>query len=70
MVEGQAITARTIKDAYRLRVKEMHPDRHHGRPAEELVAVQRRFQELQAAYDVLRDDHKRKVYDGGGHVDH
>eukprot|EP00892_Ulva_mutabilis_P001209 jgi/Ulvmu1/11089/UM070_0004.1 len=68
--DEQPITEATVKEAYRRRVKEMHPDRHHGRPAAEQAAVRRRFQELQAAYEVLRDARKRKVYDGGGHVDH
>lgn len=63
------VSAAAVKEAYRRCVKELHPDRHHGRPPHEQAAVRQRFQELQAAYEVLRDDHKRKVYDAGGTVE-
>lgn len=64
-----AITSHTIKEAYRQRVKDLHPDRHHGRPEREQAAVRERFQELQAAYEVLRDDAQRKLYDAGRSVE-
>jgi curved DNA-binding protein CbpA len=39
-----------LHDAYRELVKRHHPDRNHGSPEST-----RRFQEIQAAYDELRD---------------
>ncbi len=45
-----------IKRAYRRRVKELHPDRAGPEAT-------RAFQEVQEAYEVLRDPVKRAVYD-------
>ena len=61
--------SQAVKQAYRRQVKRLHPDRHGGLPASQQAALQKEFQELQAAYEVLRDVQKRKVYDAGGHVD-
>lgn len=58
-----------VKQAYKREVKRLHPDRHGRMPAEQQVVLQKQFQELQTAYEVLRDEQKRKVYDAGGHVD-
>lgn len=58
-----------VKQAYRRQAKRLHPDRHGGLPAAQQAALQQQFQELQAAYEVLRDEKKRKVYDAGGHVE-
>jgi len=44
-----------IKDAYRERVKNVHPD-HSGESSE-------RFLDVKEAYDVLRDPEKRRCYD-------
>src|SRR5262245_25569857 len=50
-----------IKKAYRKLAREHHPDRNPGdSEAEE------RFKEVQAAYDVLSNDEKRKAYDTFG----
>lgn len=48
-----------IKKAYRRLAKQWHPD-----VCKEFDAVQQ-FQKLQAAYEILSDDNKRKRYDAG-----
>jgi DnaJ-class molecular chaperone len=58
-----------VKQGYRSEVKRLHPDRHGALPAEQQAIMHQRFQELQKAYEVLRDEEKRKVYDAGGYVD-
>ncbi|KAL4217051.1 DnaJ subfamily B member 11 [Mactra antiquata] len=50
-----------IKKAYRKLAKEMHPDKNRDDPEAE-----ERFQDLGAAYEVLSDEEKRKVYDRHG----
>ncbi len=49
-----------IKKAYRRLVKETHPDLHPGDKA-----VEQRFKEISAAYDLLSDKKKRARYDRG-----
>lgn len=49
-----------IKKAYRKLAKELHPDRNKAADAEG------KFKELQEAYEVLSDDHKRDAYDQYG----
>ena len=50
-----------IKKAYRKLARQYHPDKNPGdEEAEE------RFKEVQAAYDVLSDEEKRKQYDRFG----
>jgi len=53
-----------IKKAYRQKVKEWHPDRH----IENKEEAERKFKEIQEAYEVLSDPQKRKVYDRFGFV--
>jgi len=51
-----------IKNAYKKKARELHPDRH---PVER-EKYQKLFQELQHAYDVLKDPEKRRLYDKFG----
>ena len=50
-----------IKKAHRKLVRQYHPDRN---PDDK--AAEDKFKEIQAAYDVLGDEEKRKQYDSGG----
>ncbi|MGL4944228.1 MAG: DnaJ C-terminal domain-containing protein [Thermoguttaceae bacterium] len=50
-----------IKQAYRKRARELHPDLHPDDPK-----AKEKFQELQEAFDVLNDTQKRAVYDRYG----
>ena len=49
-----------IRKAYRKAAKETHPDLNPGKPEAE-----KRFKEVNAAYDIIGDAHKRKRYDAG-----
>jgi len=49
-----------IRTAYRKAAKETHPDLNPGKPEAE-----RRFKEINAAYDIIGDADKRKRYDAG-----
>jgi len=51
-----------IKKAYRKRAMKFHPDRNDEDPEAE-----RKFKEASEAYEVLRDEQKRKRYDQFGH---
>ncbi|MCP9261456.1 DnaJ subfamily B member 11 [Dirofilaria immitis] len=50
-----------IKKAYRMQAKELHPDKQSDDPLAE-----EKFQDLGAAYEVLSDEKKRKIYDRYG----
>lgn len=50
-----------IKKAYRKLAKELHPDQNKEDPK-----AQEKFQDLAAAYEVLVDPDKRKIYDKHG----
>ncbi len=52
-----------IKKAYRRLARKLHPDVNPGDKT-----AQKRFQEVQEAYDVLRDAEKRRAYDRFGHA--
>src|ERR1700754_1653646 len=49
-----------IRKAYRKAAKETHPDLNPGQPEAE-----KRFKEINAAYDIVGDADKRKRYDAG-----
>ena len=51
-------TAKEIKTAYRKLAQKYHPDRNEGDKAAEDA-----FKEVQAAYDILGDEEKRKAHD-------
>lgn len=53
----------TIKKAYRTLAMELHPDRNPGDKAAES-----KFKEINAAYEVLKDQKKRAIYDQFGHA--
>ncbi len=52
-----------IKKAYRRLARKLHPDVNPGDKS-----AQKRFQEVQEAYDVLREPEKRRAYDRFGHA--
>eukprot|EP00918_Siedleckia_nematoides_P059207 GHVU01129126.1.p2 GENE.GHVU01129126.1~~GHVU01129126.1.p2 ORF type:complete len:148 (-),score=30.77 GHVU01129126.1:1924-2367(-) len=53
-----------IKKAYRIRALELHPDKNAGKSDSKAG-----FQELQKAYEILRDETRRKEYDRTGNID-
>src|SRR6516164_5934473 len=55
-------SAEQLKKAYRGLAMKFHPDRNPGDKAAE-----HKFKEINEAYDVLKDDHKRAAYDRFGH---
>jgi len=56
-------SAEDIKKAYRKLAMQYHPDRNAGDSAAE-----RKFKEINEAYDVLKDEQKRAAYDRFGHA--
>ena len=52
-----------VKKAYRRLARKLHPDVNPGDKAS-----QKNFQEVQEAYEVLRDPEKRRAYDRFGHA--
>ncbi|HZI66002.1 MAG TPA: J domain-containing protein [Thermoanaerobaculia bacterium] len=52
-----------VKKAYRRLARKLHPDVNPGDKTS-----QKRFQEVQEAYDVLKDGEKRRAYDRFGHA--
>jgi len=60
---SKGASADEIKKAHRKLVRQYHPDvNKNNKQAEE------KFKEVQEAYDVLSDEHKRKAYDQFGHA--
>lgn len=57
-------SADEIKKAYRKQALEWHPDRHKDNKE----AAEKRFKEINEAYQVLSDENKRKTYDQFGHA--
>jgi preprotein translocase subunit Sec63 len=52
-----------IRTAYRELASRYHPDKHRGNPLEDLAAA--KLVEINRAYEILSDDAKRAVYQGG-----
>lgn len=57
-------SAQEIKNAYRKKALEWHPDRHQGADKEE---AEKKFKEINEAYQVLSDANKKAAYDNYGH---
>ena len=53
----------SVKKAYRKLAMQFHPDRN---PDD--AAAEKRFKEVNEAYEVLKDDQKRAAYDRFGHA--
>jgi molecular chaperone DnaJ len=59
----RSATEQEVKGAYRKLAKEFHPDRNAGDKEAE-----RRFKEVNEAYEALKDPQKRAAYDQFGHA--
>jgi len=57
-------SADELKKAYRKQAMEWHPDKHQGGDKE---AAEKRFKEINEAYQILSDANKRQAYDKFGH---
>lgn len=62
---GKSASGEEIKKAYRKKALEWHPDRHKGADKEE---AEKKFKEINEAYQVLSDPQKKSVYDQYGHT--
>ena len=60
---SRGATEQDMKNAFRKLAKEHHPDRNAGNAESE-----RKFKELNEAYQVLSDQQKRAAYDQFGHA--
>lgn len=61
---GKSASSEDIKKAYRKQALEWHPDRHQGSDKE---AAEKRFKEINEAYQILSDREKKSAYDQFGH---
>lgn len=60
---SKSASAGEIKKAYRKQALDWHPDRHK----DEKEAAEKRFKEINEAYQVLSDSQKKSAYDQFGH---
>src|SRR4030043_1410563 len=60
---SKSASAEEIKKAYRKQALEWHPDRHKDNKEE----AEKRFKEINEAYQVLSDPQKKSAYDQFGH---
>lgn len=60
---AKGASADEIKKAYRIKAKELHPDRNADNPRAEA-----QFKEANAAYEVLKNSDKKAAYDRYGHA--
>jgi molecular chaperone DnaJ len=60
---GKEASEADVKKAYRRLARKLHPDVNPGDKT-----AQKKFQDVQEAYDVLRDAEKRRAYDRFGHA--
>lgn len=61
---SKTATQEEIKKAYRKQALEWHPDRHK----DDKEAAEKRFKEVNEAYQILSDSQKRSAYDQYGHA--
>ncbi|NIN92864.1 DnaJ domain-containing protein [bacterium] len=61
---SKGASADEIKKAYRKQALEWHPDKHKDNKE----AAEKRFKEINEAYQVLSDSQKRQAYDQFGHA--
>src|SRR3989344_8709893 len=59
----KSASADEIKKAYRKQALEWHPDRHK----DDKEAAEKRFKEINEAYQILSDPQKKQAYDQFGH---
>ena len=57
-------TEADIKKAYRKQALQWHPDKHKDKKE----AAEKRFKEINEAYQILSDSEKREAYDNFGHT--
>jgi DnaJ-class molecular chaperone len=61
---SKSASADEIKKAYRKQAIDWHPDKHKDNKK----AAEKRFKEINEAYQILSDSQKRKAYDQFGHA--
>jgi len=67
---NQNATSAQIKKAYHKRALKFHPDKQSSNnSSDELALSTKRFQAISAAYEILKDEDKRRVYDKTGELD-